>query len=248
MKSKKKLLAYFQLFLITISLLSLVQCVNKTGNYHMYERELHLVDSVRKAYNLSPGDSSITDFFMKEVRYRDFGVSIYRLEDDKNKFYLFGVLKNETNLRIFPLIDSRLLEGNKISISDTNQLDIFLKEILKLNGKKTMNWFDQHQFISEKILLPVLDLHEIHSNVAEKTLLKLKADTSKLLILGRDCKPEYIKTYEYITEQQKNNAPKFFYRHPRYDDGLIYEIDFANPEGKFKVKYLNEQCFSNFTY
>ncbi len=246
--NSNKTLTIFNLLQIILVGITFFQCGNKSGNYHMYERELHLVDSVRKAYKLSPGDSSISDFFMKEVRYRNFGVSIYRLEDNKDRHFLFGVLKNETNLRIFPLIDNRLLEENKIALSDTNQLDVFLKETLKLNGKNTLNWFDQHQFISEKILLPILDLHEIHANVAEKTLLKLKSDTSKLLFMGRDCKPEYIKTYEYITDQQKNNAPKFFYKHPRYDDGLIYEMDFANPDGNFKVRYLNEQCFFNSLY
>jgi hypothetical protein len=214
----------------------------------MYENELQMVDSVRKAYHLSPGDSSISDFFMKEIRYRKFGVSIYRLEDSLDRHFLFGVLKNETSQRIFPLIDNRLLEERKIISSDTNQLDIFLKEILRLNEKQTLNWFDQHQFISEKVLLPMLDLHEIHIDVASKTLERLKADTSKLMIKGIDCKPEYIKTYEYIVAQQKSNAPKFFYKHPRYDEGLIYEIDFANPNGDFKVRYLNEKCFSNSMY
>jgi hypothetical protein len=234
--------------LILMVSLFLINCSNHKGDYHMYENELQMVDSVRKAYHLSPGDSSISDFFMKEIRYRKFGVSIYRLEDSLDRHFLFGVLKNETSQRIFPLIDNRLLEERKIISSDTNQLDIFLKEILRLNEKQTLNWFDQHQFISEKVLLPMLDLHEIHIDVASKTLERLKADTSKLMIKGIDCKPEYIKTYEYIVAQQKSNAPKFFYKHPRYDEGLIYEIDFANPNGDFKVRYLNEKCFSNSMY
>ena len=234
-----KLLTTLKAFLFVFILIAFTQCKNETGNFKLYEKELHMIDSVRKAYNLSPGDSSITDFFMKEVRYKNFGVSIYRLEDSKNRHFLFSVLKNDYNLRVFPLIDNRLLEENKMSLSDTNQLDLFLKETLKLNGENTLNWFDQHQFLSEKILLPILDLHEIHANVAEKTLLKLNSDTTKILYLGRDCRPEYIKTYQYIIEQQKSNAPKFFYKHPRYDEGLIYELDFANPNGEFKVKYLN---------
>ena len=84
--------------------------------------------------------------------------------------------------------------------------------------------------------------------MAEKTLERLKSDTSKLIFKGKDCRSEYINTYEYITLQQKNNAPKFFYKHPRYDDGLIYEMDFANPNGDFKVRYLNEKCFFNYMY
>ena len=137
MKSNN-ILTTFNLLLIVVIGIFFFQCKNKNGNYHMYERELHLVDSVRKAYKLSPGDSSISDFFMKEVRYQNFGVSIYRLEDNKDRYFLFGVLKNETNLRIFPLIDNRLLEENKIALSDTNQLDVFLKETLQ---KKYSNYF-----------------------------------------------------------------------------------------------------------
>jgi hypothetical protein len=239
-------------FLNFITLLSFsiifFDCAHKHDKSQLYERELFLVDSVRKAYELSPGDSSISDFFMKEVRYRKFGVSIYRLEDPSNRHYLFGVLKNEEYVNIFPLIDNRLLEEQKITTADTNQLDVFLKEILRLNGQNTLNWFQQHQFISEKILLPILDLHEIHADVAEKTLQRLKTDTSQVLYKGKDCKADYIKTYEYIIAQQKSNAPKFFYKHPKYDSGLIYEMDFANPNGDFKARYLNEKCFFNYMY
>lgn len=213
-----------------------------------YEKELSLVDSVRKAYHLSPGDSSIADFFMKEVRYREFGVSTYRLEDSANKHYLFGVLKSDQYLKIFPLMDNRLLEQGTLAAADTNQMDRFLKEILRLNGEQPFSWYEQHKFISEKVLLPVLDLHEIDGDMAEHTLAKLKTDTSKLLYQGRDCRIDYIKTYEYILAQQKNNAPKSFYKHPKYDSGLIYEMDFANPKGEFKVRYLNEKCFFNYTY
>ncbi len=243
-----KLSHFFTLTFVFIFCFLLTHCMHKTDKSGLYEKELFKVDSVRKAYHLSPGDSSISDFFMKEVRYRKFGVSIYRLEDSSDRHYLFGVLKNENYLNIFPLIDNRLLEEQKISQADTNQLDLFLKEILALNGKPTLNWFDQHRFISEKILLPVLDLHEISADIAEKTLIRLKNDTSQLVYRGKDCKADYIKTYEYITTQQKSNAPKFFYKHPRYDSGLIYEMDFANPNGDFKVRYLNEKCFFNYMY
>ncbi|HSZ25010.1 MAG TPA: hypothetical protein VK766_04800 [Cytophagaceae bacterium] len=207
-----------------------------------------MIDSVQKAYNLSIKDSSTSDFFMKEVRYRKFGVSIYRLEDKNNNYYLFGILKNDTSVRIFPLIDNRLLEQEKLAASDTNQLDYFLKEVLRMNGDTTSNWFERHEFISGKILIPILDLHEIHLDMAEKTLERLKKDTSQLLIKDKDCRQVYIKTYEFIIAQQKNNAPKFYYKHPKYDNGLIYEIDFANNNGDFKVRYLNEKCFSNFLY
>ncbi len=244
----KQKFALYQFILVLLICFSITNCINKNGNYSLYEKELNLVDSVRKAYNLAPGDSSISDFFMKEVRYKKFGVSIYRLEDDSNKSYLFGVLKNDNSVRIFPLIDNRLLEDQKIISSDTNQLDIFLKEVLRMNGKTTFNWFQQHEFISEKILLPILDLHEIHSDVAEKTLERLKSDTSRLLFKGKDCRPDHIRTYEYILQQQASNAPKFFYKHPRYDNGLIYELDFANKNGDFKVRYLNEKCFFNNTF
>jgi hypothetical protein len=241
----KQKFTLYQFILVLLICFSVTNCINKNENYSLYEKELNLVDSVRKAYNLAPGDSSISDFFMKEVRYKKFGVSIYRLEDDSNRSYLFGVLKNDNSVRIFPLIDNRLLEDQKISSSDTNQLDIFLKEVLRMNGKTTFNWFEQHEFISEKILLPILDLHEIHSDVAGKTLERLKTDTSQLLFKGKNCRPDHIRTYEYILEQQEANAPKFFYKHPRYDNGLIYELDFANKNGDFKVRYLNEKCFFN---
>jgi len=236
------------LTLTVFSTLLFSRCNSKTSPFSLYEREIFMVDSVRKAYNLSPGDSSISDFFMKEVRYRKFGISLYRLEDKDNRHYLFGVLKNESSLRIFPLIDNRLLEEEKISQTDTNQLDRFLQEVLKLNGKNTFNWFQQHQFISEKILLPVLDLHEISPDIAYNTLQRLKSDTTQIIYKGQDCKANYISTYEYIVEQQKINAPKFFYCHPTNDSGLIYEMDYANPNGGFKVRYLNEKCFSNSLY
>lgn len=234
--------------LTVFSVLLFSQCSTKTSPFNLYERELFMVDSVRKAYNLSPGDSSISDFFMKEVRYRKFGISLYRMEDRDNRHYLFGILKNESSVGIFPLIDNRLLEEEKISQTDTNQLDLFLQEVLKMNGKNTFNWYQQHQFISEKILLPVLDLHEISPDIAVSMLQRLKSDSSQIISNGKNCKANYIATYEYIVAQQKINAPKFFYRHLTEDSGLIYEMDYANPEGGFKVRYLNEKCFSNSLY
>lgn len=244
-----QLLRFFYLLIVISSGLLLSSCSPASREKsEWYEKEIALVDSVRKAYHLSSGDSSVADFFMKEVRYREFGVSTYRLEDSANKHYLFGVLKNEHYLKIFPLMDNRLLEQGRLAPADTNQLDSFLKEILKLNGEKTFNWYQQHRFISEKILLPVLDLHEIDADMARNALQKLKSDTSKLVYQNRDCKTDYINTYEYILAQQKSNAPKSFYKHPKYDSGLIYELDFANPKGEFKVRYLNEKCFFNYTY
>src|SRR6187402_2308886 len=118
MKTNKLLTTYFTILILFSSCFIFTHCTDQK-DYSVYQRELGMVDSVRKAYNLSPGDSSISDFFLKEVRYKKFGVSIYRLEDSINRHYLFGILKNETSLRIFPLIDSRLLEEKKTSNEDT---------------------------------------------------------------------------------------------------------------------------------
>ncbi len=228
---------------LIVSLLLFASCIQKQEITGIYARELSLIDSVRKAHDLSPRDTSVSDFFMKEVRYRRFGVSLYRMDDQEHRKYMFGVTKKDDQLTVFPLFDNRLLEEQKLSDSDTNQLDRFLKEVLLLHGQPTLNWYQEYQFLSEKILLPVLDLYEIHQDIAEHALHKLTSDTSKNIRNGIDCKQEFIQTYQYIIAQKKNNAPKFFYRHPRYDSNLIYEMDFANPNGKFKVRYHNTTCF-----